>query len=85
MNKEQKIMKFAKELEVLYEVFNWKWQDEETPPTADQIEEIIYELINDIENGQESVETGGLKVSATDFGIEIEWCLTKSIYVDEQD
>ena len=86
MNKEQKITKFAKELKVLYEVFNWKWQDNSEPPTAEEIEKTIYMLLHDMEkDNYKNASTGGIFIEETDFGFEIEWCLTKSIYIDEQD
>lgn len=84
MNREQKIKKFSKELAVLYEIFHWEWQG--NIPTAKDIEDTIYDLIYDMEKeGYESASTGGIFLKETDFGIEIEWALTKSIYIDEQE
>ena len=78
-------LKFARELAVLYEVFDWKWNDDYEPPTAERIQEQIEKFIREVESGCKQIEGGGIRVTETDYGMEIEWSLTKSMYIDEQD
>ena len=78
---ERKIQKQASELEVLYRLFNWKWYDQNWYfPTADQIEQEIYNLIEDLED--EPITGRGLKVTHEGKGLlSITWNLDKTTYI----
>ena len=85
---EIEIKKFAKKLEVLYELFNWEWVDYHIP-NAEKIEENIYYLINRaikirMEDKTEcvGVGSGGITVDIDEFdNLNIKWTLEKSLYL----
>ena len=93
INTEQKkqIHEFAKQLEPLYELFNWEWANwtisdgmECECPKADNIEKTIIGLIKELKRNKESqISTGGIAVSMNkDVGdIEVRWSLEKFLYL----
>ena len=85
MDKETNIKKFAEKLELVYELFNWRWSDLPRTPTAKEIEETIWELIEGVSKKKvECHSTGGLSVCKEENGsFEISWVLEKTIYLNQ--
>ena len=71
-----KVDKFAETVAPIYGLLNWKWDDDDTPPTQDQITQALVELI-DTFNGEGSCSTGGLTVfyerEDNEIGISFEY------------
>ena len=86
---EREVKEFAKRLAVLYELFNWRWSDEDIPDEK-RIEKMIYYLIKRVvsirkEDGTSecSVGTGGITVHIDDVdNLDITWSLEKNIYIE---
>ena len=82
---EKSVRKFSEQLEVLYELFNWKWYHGE--PTAIKIENTIYELLHELRakkplKEMDSIATGGLRVEYEGEGMfSVTWSIDKSIYL----
>jgi len=87
MQNVEKINEFARELEPIYRLFNWKWYvggELMTYPSSKEISNTIHRLAKDAKKHGEA-STGGLTVIADlnekDEGMFlVKWNLDKSLY-----
>lgn len=88
--KSQRMVKeFAKNLVPIYKLYNWTWfggEEEGSFPSAKQIENTIYYLLENIEDGEyNNISTGGLTVEKyPDAPVDIYWSLEKHLYGCEE-
>ena len=85
MNK-KKIKKFANEVCLLCDFFNYTWGHKNTShvPTAAEIEKKIYSLLSDLRTTKaSSVQSGGLRIEwEDDKVINISFSVDKTISID---
>lgn len=76
-----KVTDFAQKVAPIYKVLDWRWHDDDYPPTQAEIEQALVELIDDF-SGEGSLSTGGLEVfydkEDSEIGISFGYC--DSIY-----
>ncbi len=84
MNKEDvkgimysKVSDFAGKVAPIYKSLDWRWRDNDTPPTQAEIEQVLMGLIEHY-NGEGSYSTGGLEVfynkEDSEIGISFSYC-----------
>ena len=56
-----KVGEFAERVAPIYKLLDWRWYDSDSPPTQDEIERALVELIDSF-GGKGSLSTGGLEV-----------------------
>ena len=56
-----KVGDFAEKVAPIYKLLNWRWHDEDIPPTQGEIEQVLKGLI-DAQGGEGRLATGGLEV-----------------------
>ncbi len=71
-----KVLEFAEKVAPLYKLLDWKWGEDDFPPTQSEIERALGELI-DCFSGEGSCSSGGLEVSfdkdASEIGISFRY------------
>lgn len=72
-----KVGGFAEKVAPIYTSLNWKWHDDDSPPTQAEIEQTLNELIDSFE-GKGYCATGGLEVffdkEDCEIGIRFSYC-----------
>ena len=85
--------KFAEKVKPIYDLLDWTWFDNKTPPSIEEIEKTLISLTNDmhLEKGTSNVGTGGVYAhyevpnefnSCEEFGFR--FILTAEVIVSEE-
>ncbi len=68
---------FAKRVAPIYKLLDWRWCDNDSPPTQAEIEQTLGELIDSF-SSEGSFSTGGLEVfyikEDSEIGIRFSYC-----------
>ncbi len=68
---------FAEKVESIYRLLDWRWNDNDAPPTQGEIEQVLGELIEHMD-GEGCCATGGLEVfydkEDSEIGIRFSYC-----------
>jgi len=72
-----KVTEFAERIAPIYKLLDWRWHDDDSPPTQAEVEQALMRLIDSF-SGVGSCSTGGLEVffnkEDSEIGITFMYC-----------